>query len=285
MNQTYFKKLKAIFLFLSVCLFVSCANGQATAEKYFFQAYECQDLDCQLNFLNKSIESNPKYAPAYWGRANVYFFQNKHKEKQADIVKAEELSPDYGAIYKAYETASKNYPNNKYVLVIQGDLLMIPRLDVQAFALYNQALRLDPEFAPAYLNRGIYYEYQKENEKALKDFAKAIELDPKMATAYFRHGAILAVVFKDFEKGIPELDKAIELNPAFNAAYNSRAIAYKFKGDNEKAIADLTKSIEIDPNKPYIYRYRASIYKEIGKKDLAEKDEANAKELESKKSN
>ncbi len=284
MNQIYIKQLKAILLFFTICLFISCANGQTSAEKYFFQAYECKDLECQLNFLNKSIEANPEYAPAYWGRANVYFFQNKHKEKQADFVKAEQLSPDYGAIYFAYETASKTYPNNKYALVIQGDLLMIPRLDDQALKLYNQALKLDSKFASAYLSRGIYYEYQEDNKKALEDFAKAIELEPKMATAYFRHGSMLATVFKEFDKGIAELDKAIQL-PAFNAAYNSRAVAYKLKGDNEKAISDLSKSIEIDPSKPHLYRYRASIYKEIGKTELAEKDEAKAKELESKKSN
>lgn len=276
-------KIYKFSILLIFALLTSCVNGQRNSDKYFFQAYECKDLGCQLKFLNKSIEANPKYAPAYYGRGYVYFIQHKHKEKQADLDKANELSPDYGEIIEAYNKALKLFPNNKHILDIQGGLFMIIGSYSKALENYNLAIKLDPKYPQAYLGRGDYYEYQKENEKALEDYAKAIELDPNFATAYFRHGAMLAIVFKDFDKGIAELDKAIELNPDFIAAYNSRAVAYKLQGKYEKAISDLNKSIELDPKNYLIYNFRALVYRELGKIELAEKDEEKAKELETKK--
>lgn len=285
MNQKYLIKIKPITLFIFICLFISCANGQTDAEKFFYKAYECKDLDCQLNFLNKSITANPKYAPAYYGRAYIYFIQNKYIDKESDLETAIQLAPDYKDIHIAYFKASKNYPNDKYVLNILGNLWAIIGSDDEALKNFNKPIEIDSKFPQAYFSRGVQYENQSENEKALKDFAKAIESEPNFAMALFRHGALLSIVFKDFENGIPELNKAIELNPDLTAAYNSRGVAYNLNGYYEKAILDLTNSIELAPNNPEIYKYRASIYKKIGKKDLADKDEAKAKELESNKSN
>lgn len=277
------KKTHRFLLLILLGLLISCAYGQRESEEYFLKAYQCKDLDCQLKFFNKYIDSNPKYAPAYYGKANIYFIQNKYKEKEANLEKVQELSAGYKDIFEAYDKALKLYPKNKYVANIIGSIFMIFGEDSKALEFQNLAIKLDPKFPQAYLGRGVYYEYQQENEKALADFAKAKELDPNFATAYFRHGAMLATVFKDFKNGIADLDKAIELNPDFLAAYNSRAVANKLQGEFEKAIPDLNKSIELAPNNYLIYNFRASIYKELGKIELVEKDEAKAKELENKK--
>lgn len=285
MNQRYTNKLKIITLFSFICLLISCANGQTAAEKLFYQAYKCEKLDCQIKFLNKAIESNPKYAPAYYGRSFAYFVLDKHKEIMNDLNKAEELSPDFNEIIDTFNRAVILYPNNKYLLTIQGNLILYFDLDEKALRNFNKAIEIDPKFAPAYFLRGYYFENKRENEKALKDYSEAIKLNNNFAQAYHRHGDLLALVFKDFEKGIADLNKAIELNPDFIAAYNSRAAANKIRGNYEKAILDLTKSIELAPNNIQIYKFRASIYKELGKIDLAEKDEIKVKELENKNQN
>jgi tetratricopeptide (TPR) repeat protein len=43
-----------------------------------------------------------------------------------------------------------------------------------AIADYSEAIRLDPEYAEAYLVRGISYENKRELEKALADFRVAL---------------------------------------------------------------------------------------------------------------
>jgi len=51
----------------------------------------------------------------------------------------------------------------------------------RAVADYNEAIRLDPKYASAYLNRGIAYLYSGSLAKALADVSQASEVDPKDA--------------------------------------------------------------------------------------------------------
>ena len=44
---------------------------------------------------------------------------------------------------------------------------------------YDEAIRLNPQFAVAYNNRGVAYEWLGQKEKAYRDFAKAWELRDK----------------------------------------------------------------------------------------------------------
>jgi tetratricopeptide (TPR) repeat protein len=52
----------------------------------------------------------------------------------------------------------------------------------RAIADYSQAIRLDPKYAVAYINRGISYEAKGDNDRAIADYDQAIRLDPKDAT-------------------------------------------------------------------------------------------------------
>jgi Flp pilus assembly protein TadD len=41
---------------------------------------------------------------------------------------------------------------------------------------YNQAIKLDPEFASAYNNRGFAYDKKGDTDRAIADFTRAIKL-------------------------------------------------------------------------------------------------------------
>ena len=45
---------------------------------------------------------------------------------------------------------------------------------------YSRAIELDPEYAPAYYNRGNAYSDKGEYDRAIEDLNRAIELDPRM---------------------------------------------------------------------------------------------------------
>ena len=53
---------------------------------------------------------------------------------------------------------------------------------------YNQAIRLDPDSAELYRNRGIIYKKQREFNHALRDFSRAIQLDPDDTGNYRNRG-------------------------------------------------------------------------------------------------
>ena len=50
----------------------------------------------------------------------------------------------------------------------------------QIESLLNQAIRLDPKFAAAYVQRGILYSEQKDYPRAISDYQQAIQADPQM---------------------------------------------------------------------------------------------------------
>jgi tetratricopeptide (TPR) repeat protein len=52
----------------------------------------------------------------------------------------------------------------------------------------GEAIRINPEFAEAYNNRGISYLNLSQYDLAVADFNEAIELNPTIAAPYFNRG-------------------------------------------------------------------------------------------------
>jgi tetratricopeptide (TPR) repeat protein len=95
----------------------------------------------------------------------------------------------------------------------------------EAIADYNMAIRLRPDYAEAYNDRGHAYHWKGGNgDRALADFTRAIELRPNYPTAYNNRG-VVHMAGGHAEKGIPDFDRALELNPTFRNAYVNRGNA------------------------------------------------------------
>jgi tetratricopeptide (TPR) repeat protein len=129
---------------------------------------------------------------------------------------------------------------------------------------FNDAIRLDPNFALAYFNRGITYGDKKEYDKAISDFNDAIRLDPNFALAYFNRG-IAYDDKKEYDKAISDYNDAIRLNPNSALAYGNRGNAYAGKKEYDKAISDYQDAIRLDPNYSLVYINRGIAY--VGKKE------------------
>ena len=117
----------------------------------------------------------------------------------------------------------------------------------RAIADYDQAIRLDPEYAEAYSNRGVAYASKRDYDRAIADYDQAIRLDPKDAAAYYNRSLIYSEK-RDYDRAITDCDQAIRLAPKFTFAYNVRGVAYSDKGDYDRAIADYDRALAIDPN-------------------------------------
>lgn len=74
----------------------------------------------------------------------------------------------------------------------------------------TQAIRIDPDFAPLYYNKGIIECNAGKMIEGIADFSKSLELDPKMAEAYYNRG-LVQIYLKDTEKGCLDISKAGEL--------------------------------------------------------------------------
>ena len=57
-----------------------------------------------------------------------------------------------------------------------------------AIAKYDEAIRLEPQFAPFYTNRGSAYDGLGDYERAIQNYDEAIRLDPQDYLAYNNRG-------------------------------------------------------------------------------------------------
>src|SRR5881392_3381628 len=119
---------------------------------------------------------------------------------------------------------------------------------------YEQALKLDPNYALAYCGLADTYAYMggvvmssKEAVGKEKEFAqKALELDPELPEAHLSLACALGGAF-DWRNAQIEFDRAIELNPNLAWAYEIYAWFLGGLGRLDEAIAKDKKAIELDP--------------------------------------
>ena len=90
---------------------------------------------------------------------------------------------------------------------------------------FNEAIRLKPDHAVAFNNRGFAYEKQKRYEEAIKDYTKTISIDSDNAVAFNNRGAVY-LAQKNYEEAIKDQNKAIRLKPGYAAAFNNRGLVY-----------------------------------------------------------
>jgi tetratricopeptide (TPR) repeat protein len=77
---------------------------------------------------------------------------------------------------------------------------------------YNEAIRLDAKYAPAYTDRCAAYFHKGNNDQAITDCTQAIRLDPKLALAFSNRGFVYQTK-GDLEHAIADYSEAIRLNP------------------------------------------------------------------------
>jgi tetratricopeptide (TPR) repeat protein len=105
---------------------------------------------------------------------------------------------------------------------------------------FTTAIKLDPELAFAYYNRGKVYDDLKQLDRALSDFNLAIELDENDKYILAR-----ALIYKDkgeLALSLNDFDLAISLNPENGFAYANRGY---LKKNQLNDTAGATKDFEI----------------------------------------
>jgi TolB-like protein/Flp pilus assembly protein TadD len=121
---------------------------------------------------------------------------------------------------------------------------------------FQDAIRMDPTFAPAYVGlAGTYISYQdifvgappsEIRPKAISAARKALELDPELAEAH----AILAEMYQKQWKWAAseaEYKRAIELNPNDASAHRGYAYWLACQGRTQEALAWVERGRELDP--------------------------------------
>ncbi|WP_236104020.1 tetratricopeptide repeat-containing S1 family peptidase [Sphaerospermopsis reniformis] len=147
-----------------------------------------------------------------------------------------------------------------------------------AIALYNEAIKFNPNFAQAYYNRGSVRNDLGDKQGAIDDFTQAIKINPNLADAYNNRGVVRKEL-GDKQGAIDDFTLAIKFNPNYAPAYNNRGNVRNESGDKQGAIDDFTQAIKINPNLADPYNNRGIAKAQSGDRQAAIADLQQAARL------
>ncbi|MFC1918221.1 tetratricopeptide repeat protein [Chloroflexota bacterium] len=139
------------------------ADTAVSANNQGFVYNENGEFQKAITALDKAIELNPTFAPAYSNRGWAYIELGQYEQALTDCNKAIELDP----------TLALAYNNRGWAYIELGQY-------EQALPECNKAIELDPVLAFAYSNRGKVYIELGQYEQAVADLDKAMELDANL---------------------------------------------------------------------------------------------------------
>ncbi|MEE2691623.1 MAG: tetratricopeptide repeat protein [Pseudomonadota bacterium] len=137
---------------------------------------------------------------------------------------------------------------------------------IEAIALLDQAIALEPAYAPALAWRAYArlsltdlhgsvgdLSFDEVRDDVKRDLDRALEADPKSAEALLSLSNFYALEsdYKgdgDYARAIEALKKTIEIRPSFPQALNDLGFYYFYSGRLEEADETLAAALELDPN-------------------------------------
>ena len=209
-------------------------------------------------FYNAAIKLKPDYVAAYIKQGDAWQGSGQGGIAGAQYKKALQLNPESAEVYNSLGKAIYRREQPSYAR--------------DAIPKYDTAIRLDPNLAAAYINRGWARIQRDDQVEAISDFDTAIRLNPKSAEAYCGRALAKARLYK-YEDAITDYDSTIRLNPYYAEAYYERGKLKMYLGQYTAALKDFDSLIQISLDQyvdAYYYRGRSKL--KLGQCDAAVSD-------------
>ena len=133
--------------------------------------------------------------------------------------------------------------------------------DTPVFTEHDEAIRLNPDSAEAYFNRGLARALFDQDPSAIVDYDEALDLNPNFAEAYFHRACLkdylapresaMAARHTALRSAIADFDEAIRLglDPSLRShAYYRRGKAKYNLNRYEAAIVDFDEALRLNPS-------------------------------------
>lgn len=232
--------------------------------RYFWNQRSPEDLDKAIQYFHEAVQQDPNFAKGYSGLADCYALMPqvgalaKEKAGPKAIEAAEtaiELDDSLAEAHTSIGFAKANFHND-----IQG-----------AEASFQQALELNPDYAPAQQWYGQLLIWKGRAREALAAMLRAQELDPLSLISNL-NAALLHIWLGQPDAAYAQLERAFDINPgalthfyfayyyyarrryekaiqladqALALAENRSAVSYLVKSDSCRALGRYAEALEI----------------------------------------
>src|SRR5216683_211726 len=115
------------------------------------------------------------------------------------------------------------------------------------------------QLAEARNNRGIAFDVKGERDRGIQDFDEAIRLNPDFAEAFYGRGNA-RVAKGEYDNAIQDYSQAIQLKPGDFEAFRNRGATFASKGEYDRAIQDFNQAIRLKPDFADAFSNRAGAF-------------------------
>jgi tetratricopeptide (TPR) repeat protein len=133
------------------------------------------------------------------------------------------------------------------VWTLAGHQFLAQQQSDQALSAFEQALRIQPDFADAWAGLASAYESMKKYPEAAKSWEEAVRLRPNVAVYWYSLGLTYQKLLR-FDDAIHSHEQAVALKPDYCEAWMRLGSVYWLKGDNAKVIEiyQMLKTLDCD---------------------------------------
>jgi len=227
--------------------------------------------------FNKLISLNPNKFEYYMNRANAELEAGKKTDACTDMKKGAQmvkkrLSEEYLYAHTfLYKNCRESFSPKKLKVNDLYDeaynLYMEGKRDL-AIKKYDEMIKIIPDSAYLYYNRGKFKRELGNHEEALLDYKKAVQLDKKNVESWVAMG-ISYMYLRKFDDSIKAFLEAIKADDTYAMSYNNIAQVYREKKDNANALKYLELAVQKDPLYTVAYFSLGEIYADMGNKEKA----------------
>jgi tetratricopeptide (TPR) repeat protein len=124
-----------------------------------------------------------------------------------------------------------------------------------ALALYNQAIKLQPQNYEYWFNQGLSLFHLHRFEDAISAYDQTLNLNPDFAKAWYNRGGVLGEL-GDFDGAVASFEQAIALKPNYHEAWASKGLALLKLGFIWEAISSYEEALQLQPEDQETWYYR-----------------------------
>lgn len=239
--------------------------------RYHWNKRSPEALHKSIEYFERAIEQDPRFALAYAGLADTYNLLGA-PEAGGDMPPKEALPKAKAAALKALEideTVAEGHVSMGHVKTYYD------RDWAGAEREYKRAIELNPNYSVAHHWYAIFLTIVGRSDDALREINRGLELDPLSLPINVWYGRILNLVGRR-EECVAQLRKTVDLDPNFTLARYRLGQSYIDEGMNKEALAEFEQVLRQPGGKALALTGFAQAYASSGNRVEAER---NLKEL------